>query len=144
MFNSALEKSYYHSSFSEQDYYFGRARRNRAPRAIQPIIWVEYIEAPDYREMRITYFVSDRKKYRIEPPLNFLWKFDAEINLYEIKGSEVYEDILVYGEKLDHAAAMLEREILPLLWEDYTKEEDKRLSAGAQKIKKDLLARVKE
>ena len=96
-----------------------------------------------YREMTIRHFYSEEKKYSIDPALNFLWTFNAQTELYEIKGSGAYEDILVFGEKLDYAAIMLEREILPLLWEDYAKENDKRLSARAKKMKADLLSKVK-
>ena len=100
------------------------------------------LEAPLYREMKVSSFMSGNDRKELLDPLIFLWTFSPETRLYEIKGNGPYQDILVYGDSLDRAAAILEQEVLPCLWEDYANEDDARLSRRARLLKLDLLSRI--
>ena len=131
MYNSPTEHCIYHSSFPS---FVQRPTLEYATR---------HVDVIQLRGIEIAYFHLDQKQIKIEPAITFLWLLNLETNLYEIKGTKVYEDILAYGEKLDNAIDVLRREILPLLWENYIQEDGVRLSKRAQNIKNDLLARVK-
>lgn len=93
-------------------------------------------------EVFISSFVSENKKYHIYPPLKFLWNSDSETKMFEVSGVEPYQDILVYGETIEVATGLLEKEILPILWEEHVNGDDVKLSPNAQKIKDDLIMRV--
>ncbi len=96
------------------------------------------------REIFVASFVSENKKYHIDPPLKFLWDSDPETKIFEINGEKPYQDILVYGETIEVAMDVLQTEILPILWEEYVNGEETKLSPNAQKMKIDLKMRVVE
>ncbi len=106
------------------------------------VVYSARFDAPLYREMTVTSFVSGGSRKQLLNPLIFLWTLNPETRLYEIKGDGPYQDILVYGDSMTQAIAILEQEILPCLWEDYANEDDERLSRRARQLKVDLLARV--
>ena len=93
-------------------------------------------------EIFISSFVSGDMEYHIYPPLKFLWSSDPETKMFEINGEKPYQDILVYGETIEIATRVLEKEILPILWEEHVNGDDVKLSPNAQKIKDDLIMRV--
>ena len=96
------------------------------------------------KEVFISSFVSENRKYHIYPPLKFLWNSDSETKMFEVSGEEPYQDILVYGETIEAAVGVLETEILPILWEEYVNGDDVKLSPNAKKMKIDLKKRVAE
>ncbi len=100
------------------------------------------LEDPVYQEMKIFSFVFENDKKDLLNPLIFLWTFNPQTDLYEIKGEGPYQDILVYGDSWDRAAVILEQEVLPCLWEDYANEDDARLSRRARLLKADFLSRI--
>ena len=96
------------------------------------------------KEVFISSFVSENRKYHIYPPLKFLWNSDSETKMFEVSGEEPYQDILVYGETIEVAVGLLETEILPILWEEYVNGDDVKLSPNAKKMKIHLEMRVVE
>ncbi len=95
-------------------------------------------------ELLINSFVLESKRRGISPALEFLCYFDPKTRMFEINGKSPYEDILVYGENVGEASDVLEKEILPILWEDCVRGEGIKLSPRAQEIKLDLEKRVIE
>ena len=80
----------------------------------------------------------DGYEYNIDPALRFLCEFDREAHLFQIHGVGICEDISAYGETLDEAGDMMEGDIIPSLWAEYTQEDDSKLSPKAQIINADL------
>ena len=64
--------------------------------------------------------------------------------MFERNGTPPYEDILVYGETIKEAWDVLDKEILPILWEEYVNGDDIKMSHKAKAIKFDLEARVEK
>lgn len=87
-------------------------------------------------------FFSGSKRHSISPALQFSCNFDEAAMVYEMRGEAPYDDIIVYGENIREAWDILEKEILPIMWEDFVSAENAKLSSKAQKIKFDLERRV--
>ena len=55
----------------------------------------------------------------MSPALQFRCDLNPETKIFEMSGYEPYENILVYGETINETRDVLEKEILPILWEEY-------------------------
>lgn len=93
-------------------------------------------------KIEIDSFFVDSLSYTISPPIKFQCSIDVETNFVEMVGDRPYDNIMVYGETVDEARDVLEKEIFPILWGDVNGK-DVKLSAKAKKIKVDLKRRVK-
>ena len=95
-------------------------------------------------EILVDSFVSMNRRHRISPALVFRCEFDSTTSMFEMNGAPPYEDILVYGETIKEAWDVLDKEILPILWEEYVNGDDIKLSPKAKEIKLDLETRVEK
>ena len=128
---------------TNHEYFIDVGFKRPAVTVLPPFFLREYQETTSAKRVTVGEFNSKGKLYRIEPELDFLCTFDPETEMFEVSGHGIYEDILTYGVKLDHALNVLQDEMLPVLWEEYVNVADDSLSPRALEIKKDLVSKVR-
>lgn len=100
------------------------------------------IPAKTYYKLPVDSFIWEEQKHSVSPQLLFKYRLDEETGLYEIVGESPYEDLFVYGEKINDAIDILRKEILPILWEDSLNQDKAKLSEKAKSMAADLERRV--
>lgn len=142
MRTSGLEDSNNWRLWTGYDYVAEQVTNHHRHALVAPIVFVEWRDTIDDSKLVVDYFYSKDVQYTISPALQFEWVLNRETGFLEITGTGVYEDILVYGDSLKQAMAVLQEGILPLLWEDCVTKNDVRLTARASRIASDLKSRV--
>ena len=93
-------------------------------------------------ELSIEQFGPPNGRIRLDPPLDVTCNLDEETGLYELEGRGPYDGVLLYGETVKEVVDMLEKDVLPMFWEDCQNAENLKLSPGMLKIVTDLKERT--
>ena len=109
---------------------------------LPPVVLVDWKNTTERNQLHVDSFTNDGVDFTIDPAIIFSWLRNNETSLLEISGSDVYEDILVYGESLNQAMEILCEGILPMLWRDCVSDNDENLTVRAEKMVVDLRSRV--
>ncbi len=90
----------------------------------------------------VTSFLWKGQPCFVSPPLLFKWNRDEETGMFELVGTDVYEDLRTYGETLSEALEALQEGVLPVLCEDYINRGNLKLTRRAEEMAVDFGRRV--
>ena len=92
--------------------------------------------------LAVTSFLWKGQPCFVSPPLLFKWNRDEETGMFELVGTDVYEDLRTYGETLSEALEALQEGVLPVLCEDYINRGNLKLTRRAEEMAVDFGRRV--
>lgn len=99
------------------------------------------IETDKTAPIKIDAFRFNNTWISLEPPLEFIARFNHEVSLWEVDGEDLYASVLVSANTILEMHEELREEMLPYLWRVYALDDDINLSREARNLKNDLLRR---
>ena len=112
-------------------------------RLASPALLVSNAAYQWHNEVTVWYVTVGERVRIVAPPLRFRWSHDAKASGCEIRGIELYEDLVACGARLSDAYDQLVEVLLPSLWGDVrAMEEGAKFTKRARLLVEDFRKRV--